>query len=282
MPLFDVATLTAINQSSLLVALRRAAESTRPDALFHDLLAESIAAELAASPMSQRLRTAAAEMAALSGDAVALRTRHYDERIEHGVRRGIRQIVMLGVGLDGRAHRLNLDPDTRFFELDQPAVIDARQAFLDAAEFEPKYRRTAVAAVIPVDDLRAELQGAGFRADEPALFVAEGLLFYLKPEDVTRLVAQLGSIASPGSVLLAEYPAARPLTLADQHGEPAVTADFDKEVRPDPWDLFEPSTWLVDCCTLANLASIYGRSLPRELDERRGGARWWYATATRS
>lgn len=277
----DPSKLTAINRTALLVALRRAAESKRQDALFRDALAEAVADLLPGPLMSPEFWLAAREMAELSGDAVALRTRHFDDQIHNAVRHGVRQVVMLGVGLDGRSHRLNLDPGTQFFEVDQPAVLSARQALLHASNIEPKYRTSAIPADFSNDDLLSTLRAAGFRPSAPSICVAEGLVFYLRPADIERLLSEIGFFAAPGSLLLADFPANHALNMTDDGDEPVVTADFNKDHRGDPWTLFESANWLLECRTLTNLARTFGRPLPVEIDESRGGARWWYARAIR-
>lgn len=193
---FDSSALTSINQTALLVALRRAVESRRQDALFHDAVAESVEDGLARSQMSPQFWSAAAEMAELSGDAVALRTRHYDDQIHAAVRRGFRQVVMLGVGLDGRSCRLNFDAGTQFFEVDQLALLDARQILMDAAGVEPKSRSNRISADPPADDLSGKLRAVGFRSDAPSVFVAEGLVFYLTSDNLKRLLSQIGSLVA--------------------------------------------------------------------------------------
>lgn len=281
LPSFDPSTLTTINRTALLVSLCRAAESRRQDALFRDALAEAVADILPNSRMPPGFWSAAREMAELSGDAVALRTRHYDDQIHAAVRHGVRQVVMLGVGLDGRSHRLNLDPATHFFEVDQPAVLSARRALLDEAQLERKYGMSAIPADLPADDLQSTMRAAGFRSSAPSVFVAEGLVFYLRPADVGRLLSEIGLLAAPGSLFLADYPAGRALNMKDDGDEPSVTASFDRENPVDPWTLFESANWRLECRTLTNLARTFGRSLPAEIDESRGGARWWYASAVR-
>lgn len=276
----DASTLTSINQTALLVALRRAVESCRQDALFHDILAESVAEIVAHSGMSPKFWSANEEMAQLSGDAVALRTRHYDDQIDAAVRRGVRQIVLLGVGLDGRSCRLNFDSSTQLFEVDQPAILHARENLLVDSGIAPKYDRKSIAADLPADDLSGQLCTVGFRSDRPSVFVAEGLLFYLNPADVERLVFDIGSLAAPGSLLLADYPAGRAVTTVQGVDEPLVTEDF-KRQRVDPWTMFTSANWRLECRTLNGLARTYGRSLPADVDEQRGGARWWYSSAVR-
>ncbi|GAA4682963.1 class I SAM-dependent methyltransferase [Frondihabitans cladoniiphilus] len=281
MTTFDLPDLTTVNETALLVALRRASESTRHDAMFHDVLAETVAALIPDLSMSPAFWQAAHEMEELSGDAVALRTQHFDEQIQRAVRNGVRQVVILGAGLDARSHRLNLNPHTRFFEIDQPAVLNARHALIDAAELTPKYRTRTIAASIPRDDLKEKLRLEGFDRATPTVFVAEGLVFYLSADDLRRLLIDISALSAPGSHLLADYPADRPLHTHDDGAETSVTATFDKDAKSGPWELFESADWLLGCRSLTNLAATYGRALPREIDALRGGARWWYVGATR-
>jgi len=152
---------------------------------------------------------------------------------------------------------------------------------LDEAELERKYSTSAIPADLPTDDLQSAMRAANFRSSAPSVFVAEGLVFYLRPADVERLLSEIGLLAAPGSLFLADYPAGHALNMTDDGDEPSVTASFDREHPVDPWTLFESVDWRLECRTLTNLARTFGRSLPAEIDEPRGGARWWYASAVR-
>ena len=55
---------------------------------------------------------------------IGLRTRLYDDYVTDAVGSGLRQVVLLAVGLDTRAFRLPWPADVRLFELDQPQVLD--------------------------------------------------------------------------------------------------------------------------------------------------------------
>lgn len=279
--LFDTSDLTSVNQSALLVALRRAAESMRPDALFHDAVAESLAERLNRAEMSATFWAAYSEMEQYSGDAVALRTRHYDDQLIAATARGIRQVVMLGVGLDARSLRLNVAANTRFFEVDEPALLRFRRTAMNESGVASKYDVTTLPITLPADNLNAELVAAGFRPEQPTVVVAEGLLFYLAAAARERFITAVTKLAAPGSLLLADYPAGAALTTSRGGPDLAVTADFATDRTEDPWSLLQPEGWSVNCCTLNGLALKYGRALPIEIDELRGGARWWYLDATR-
>ncbi len=281
MSAIDFSQLTVVNQSALLVVTRRAAESQRQDALFRDGFAEVIADLLPDSQTQPEFWRAAAEMAELSGDAVALRTRHFDDRINAAVARGVRQVVMLGVGFDGRSQRLHIAPDTRFYDVDEPAVLRTRQVLMEATGLRPKYRTTPVAADLSTDSVSDRLHDAGFDDDAPAVFVAEGLLYYLGPPVVRRLLSEVVAATTAGSQFVADVPAGKPLNMVDDDDQPTVTASFSADDPLDPWSLFDTRNWLLTCPTLSDLADTFGRSLPTEVDESRGGARWWYVNADR-
>ena len=50
------------------------------------------------------------------------RTRFIDDLIEKSAKEGVEQYVILGAGYDSRAHRLDLPPALKIFEVDQPEV----------------------------------------------------------------------------------------------------------------------------------------------------------------
>jgi methyltransferase (TIGR00027 family) len=130
---------------------------------------------------------------------IEARTQFFDREVLDALTAGVPQIVLVGAGYDGRALRFR-HPDVHYFEVDHPATqADKRQRVetlgvpLDGLTF------------IEVDLMAARvapaLAAAGHRADEPSLFVCEGLLLYLTPEVVAELLTDLRSRAAPGSRL---------------------------------------------------------------------------------
>jgi methyltransferase (TIGR00027 family) len=164
------------------VAMYRALESERPDALFRDPFARRLAGA----------RGAAIVRSLPLGDAMAwalvVRTALLDEMILERVAAGIDTVVNLGAGLDTRAYRLPLPAALRWFDVDLPAMVAHRRAGL--ARESPSCAHFDVAA-----DLAG---GAGWRDVLAAvgphgrvLVVSEGLLVYLHGADVARLGARL-------------------------------------------------------------------------------------------
>jgi methyltransferase (TIGR00027 family) len=162
------------------VAMRRAAHQLydRP-LVFEDPLALAILSDQAA----ERVRTEAEEENsnpwALGLRAfMAVRSRFAEEELARSVRKGVRQYVVLGAGLDTFACR-NPFPDLQVFEVDFPDTQAWKRARLEHAGIAiPPSLRFA-----PVDferhSLADGLHEAGFRSAEPAFFSWLGVVPYL-------------------------------------------------------------------------------------------------------
>lgn len=136
-------------------------------------------------------------------DAMAARTRFFDDFFIGATDAGIRQAVILAAGLDARAYRLSWPDGTVVFEIDQPEVID----FKARTMAELGARPTAQLRTVAVDlraDWPAALIGAGFDARRPTAWIAEGLFGYLPPAGQDRLLDQITALSVPGSRMAAE------------------------------------------------------------------------------
>jgi len=116
-----------------------------------------------------------------------IRTRFFDTEVMRALDGGVRQIVLLGAGYDGRALRYRT-PGAQFFEVDHPATqADKRRrlhdlgAALDGIVF--------VTADFTEPGLADALEAAGHDAHQRSLFLCEGVLRYL-PEDAFRGLLQ--------------------------------------------------------------------------------------------
>ncbi|WP_324192928.1 class I SAM-dependent methyltransferase [Nocardia transvalensis] len=94
---------------------------------------------------------------------------------------GVRQVVILGAGLDTFTYR-HPHPDLRVFEVDHPATQAWKRERLAATG---TYRPEKV-IFVPVDfetqTLATRLESAGFSRADPAVFVWLGVVFYLTPD----------------------------------------------------------------------------------------------------
>eukprot|EP00899_Mesostigma_viride_P012158 jgi/Mesvir1/20943/Mv08014-RA.1 len=102
-------------------------------------------------------------------------------------------------------------PIADLFEVDQADVLRAKEATYERLRekgvmppLSLAQRRTVIAAnVEEVDTLEARLVGGGVRFAEPVVWLLEGLLVYLEPDNVARLARKMAELSAPGSVLLA-------------------------------------------------------------------------------
>ncbi|MGB6207416.1 class I SAM-dependent methyltransferase [Mycobacterium sp.] len=136
-------------------------------------------------------------------DNMAVRTKFYDEFFLDATQAGIRQAVILASGLDSRAYRLSWPDGTTVYEIDQPQVIEFKSRTLAEMGAQPTaYRRTV--AIDLRDDWPTALRAAGFDADQPTAWSAEGLLGYLPPEAQDRLLDTITALSAPGSRIATE------------------------------------------------------------------------------
>ncbi|MFE6747286.1 SAM-dependent methyltransferase [Kitasatospora purpeofusca] len=211
-PAADTAVDTAgvgagVGRTALLVAHARALEASRPDPLAVDPYAEHF---VRAAPGCADWPRDPAQVA--PGDPVwerlagyfALRTRVLDTHLLNAARAGTRQVVLLGAGLDSRAHRLPWPPGTTVWELDRPDVLAFKQHVLDnLPEAAPRAERRTVAVDLTTR-WSTVLRRSGFDPVRPTAWLAEGLFLYLPAEAELRLATTLDLLSAPGSTLAYE------------------------------------------------------------------------------
>lgn len=118
----------------------------------------------------------------------ALRKRYLEEVALDALLSGFRQVVIIGAGFDTLALRLHeAFPETGFFEIDHPATQQVKKR---AVESHHSLKRNL--HFISLDLARANLEEsllshADYSPDARTLFIAEGLLMYLAPEEVNRI-----------------------------------------------------------------------------------------------
>ncbi|OBA64797.1 SAM-dependent methyltransferase [Mycobacterium sp. 1100029.7] len=137
-------------------------------------------------------------------EAMATRTRFYDQYFIEATQSGVAQAVILASGLDARAYRLPWPAGTVVYEVDMPDVIEFKtQTLGDLGAATTAQRRTV--AVDLRDDWASALQAAGFDPKAPSAWSAEGLLVYLPDEAQDALFDNITELSAPGSRLAFEF-----------------------------------------------------------------------------
>ncbi len=173
-----------VSDTARWVAVYRAMESARPDALFHDPYADRLAGERGHQILDsmKQGRTFAWPM--------IVRTAIFDEIILDAVRnQQVDLVVNLAAGLDARPWRLPLPPELCWVDVDLPGILNYKTEML--RDEKPKCRYEAVTVDLTDAGARRELfarLGAGAKR---AIVVTEGLLVYLEPEQVAALATDL-------------------------------------------------------------------------------------------
>jgi methyltransferase (TIGR00027 family) len=125
----------------------------------------------------------------------AARSRIAEDALSRAVERGVRQIVILGAGLDTFALRSpHAARQIRIYEVDQPAT----QAWKRERLFEAQLELPAWLTLVPVDfeqdDLAERLVSAGFQQNSPAFFSWLGVVPYLTQDAIGRILDYMSSI----------------------------------------------------------------------------------------
>lgn len=173
-----------VSDTARWVAVYRAMESARPDALFHDPYAERLAGERGHQILDSMKhgRTYAWPM--------IVRTAVFDEIILDAVqKRGADLVVNLAAGLDARPWRLPLPPELHWVDVDLPGILNYKTGML--RDEKPKCRYEAVTLDLTDAEARRSLFARLGAGSKRTLVIAEGLLIYLDPEQVAALAADL-------------------------------------------------------------------------------------------
>ncbi len=200
MPTEVKGSLKNVSDTARWVAVYRAEESERPDALFHDPYARRLAGErgfelLDSIPKGRRF-----------GWPMVLRTVIFDRFVETCIADGADMVVNLAAGLDARPYRMELPRDLTWVEVDLPEILGYKSAILENDAPVCKLERVAL-DLADADARRALFAELGARSSK-ALVVSEGLLIYLERPQVEGLARDLAAtepfrwwaidLASPG------------------------------------------------------------------------------------
>jgi methyltransferase (TIGR00027 family) len=189
-----------ISDTARWVAVYRARESDRPDAIFRDPFARRLAGE-----RGEQI----ANSMPLGRDndwSMVTRTYLFDQFVMDQVRQGVDMVVNLAAGLDSRPYRLQLPPTLRWIEVDLPEILDYKEGILRAEKPICALERFRL-DLFNVNARREFFRQIGSRAKK-ALIIAEGLIIYLAADQVAALAQDLAAspsfhswildIASPG------------------------------------------------------------------------------------
>ena len=177
--------LRNISDTALWVAVYRARETERPNALFRD-------------PFARRLAGARGEQIARELEKAqryewpyVARTLRFDQIISEQVKHGADLVLNLAAGLDARPYRMELPASLKWVEVDLPAMIDYKEEMLACEKPRCALERVRL-DLAEVAARRQLFQRLGSSAKK-VLVVTEGLLVYLTREENAVLAQDLAA-----------------------------------------------------------------------------------------
>jgi methyltransferase (TIGR00027 family) len=134
---------------------------------------------------------------------VVVRSRYSEDALAEAVARGVRQLVLLGAGLDTFAYRQPPWAEAlRIFEVDHPASQEQKRVRLAAGGVLVPGNVTPAPVNFESESLREGLERGGLDFRQPTFFSCLGVLMYLTETTASDLLAFLGSFPKGSELVL--------------------------------------------------------------------------------
>jgi methyltransferase (TIGR00027 family) len=189
------------------VAMMRAAHQVLDDPkVFDDPIALSIVGAQGASAVFSEREKFKKRLSGYLRAIVVARSRFVEDELSQAVKRGIRQYVVLGAGLDTFAYRNPYsDCGLKVFEVDYPATQAWKRWQLMEAKISIPDSLTFISVDFERQALAERLRESGFRTDEPSFFSWLGVTMYLNRETVMATMKYISSSTPSGSGIVFDY-----------------------------------------------------------------------------
>ncbi len=190
------------SRTALMIARQRAAHQLLDDG---QILSDPYALKILREGEQDLLQFASQHPSASIGRLfTAARSRIADDALSRAVEAGVRQIVILGAGLDTFALRCPHDMrQLHLYEVDHPATQAWKLHRLTEAQIPIPKSLSFVPVDFERDDLGEKLGAAGFLHSLPAFFTWLGVVPYLTEEAIGHTLAYISSI--PKSEIVFDY-----------------------------------------------------------------------------
>ena len=194
-----------VSDTARWVAVYRAMETARPDAIFRDPYAGRLAGDRGVQIVDEMKQGRSMAW------AMIVRTAVMDEMILDRINNhGVDTVLNLAAGLDTRAWRLPLKHDLHWVDVDLPAMTEYKATRMRGET--PVCRYEAIAADLTDAAIRDALFSQMERSARKMLVITEGLLIYLPPEAQDRLLDNITALSAAGSRLATEHMSKTTLT----------------------------------------------------------------------
>ncbi len=250
--------------TALRVAALRALHEIKDHApVFVDPLARRILRPLGPSLLDGYHETAA-DTAPLRA-TLAARGAFAAKACDEAVADGVRQVAILGAGLDTFAYRPS-SVGLQVFEVDQPAMQRWKRELMRRAAIDVPPSVTFVAA--DIGGALAALLAAGYAPTEPTLFLMQGVSFYVAKPTLLDLFIGIGTACAPGTSVVFDYSEALDRAPAESRARYRAAATR-VAAGGEPWITFFAPDEIADALRRGGLAVV------EDVDARAQNARWF-------
>ncbi len=138
-------------------------------------------------------------------NSVIARVRYFDDFVKRSVDEGLEQLVILGAGYDSRACRIEGLKKIKVFEVDHPAMQAVKIEKIKEIFGSLPDHVTYTPADLGREDFGQKLLEMGYSQSKKTLFLMEGLLYYLPPEIVNKILSFISKNSGKDSAIIFDY-----------------------------------------------------------------------------
>ena len=137
---------------------------------------------------------------------IPFRARYVEDRLSAAHARGVRQLVILGAGLDSYAFRRpETEADVEVFEVDHPNTQRWKRERIATLGWALPETLHFVACDFETTAVSEALATTGFDSSAPAVVSWMGVTYYLEAETTASALADLRGVLAPGSEVVFDY-----------------------------------------------------------------------------
>jgi methyltransferase (TIGR00027 family) len=229
------------SRTALQTAMRRAAHQIfdRP-LVFDDPLALRIVGPEIAEPLRLNFAAAQAPLSLRLRAHIVARAQFAEDALAGAARRGVRQLVILGAGLDTTAYRSPVTTGMRVVEVDETETQAWKRSMLEHAGIPIPSNVSFLAVDFERQRLADALFGAGLDPGLPIFFSCFGVMPFLTPAAAMELLKSVGAM-SFGTEIVFDYIRSTETLTAEQRDIFEAMAERVAMVG-EPWrSFFDPA-----------------------------------------
>ncbi|UTB32373.1 MAG: class I SAM-dependent methyltransferase [Methanobacterium sp. ERen5] len=140
-----------------------------------------------------------------ASNSIVARVRFFDDIVKSSIDDGLEQLVILGAGYDTRAYRIEGLDKTQVFEIDHPATQKIKiKKIMEIFKSQPGHV-TYIPLDLEIDKFGQKFLETDYDSSKKTLFIMEGLLMYIAPETVDKILSFIVYNSGSGSSILFDY-----------------------------------------------------------------------------